>query len=246
MQITLETIITAACSDIKKLPNPDKTQQVYGIENEKEAKLVFDLLVVYGFDAKFYPENGTAKLYVSTPHPSALADTHKMTEMHSYACSFAALKAQAEQLAFEVNTAAPTYRLGFSNSSVTDKQITIHISSPKRATTANSPAPAPQRQQRALQTAISTTSKQEDIFLGPEIMRPPGRRKSNQLKTEGPDSLWKQCKLYIKGNSIIAALVIIATIALTIVLLSLFVLSKAFLCPDFASMKDKTPPWYCK
>jgi len=168
-----------------------------------------------------------------------------MSEMLVYARSFIGLKQQAEQLASEVNNPAPAYRLGFANSTASDRQITIHISSPKRATSATAAAiSTPQTEQQPLKSA-APVKKQDDIFLGPEIMRPAGRRKSNEMHSEGPDSLWKQCKLYVKGNSIIAALVIIATVALTVVFLSLFVLSKAFLCPDFASMKDKNPPWYC-
>ncbi len=248
MQITLETIISAACSNAEKLESANKTQQIFRVDNASEAKLVFDLLIAYGFDTKFYPENNAAKLYIANPKPSQLSNKEMMAEIYAYARSFTGLKTQAEQLASDINNADPMYRLSFSNTPSSGKQITVHITSPnqpaKSPSTSNTAPPAAPRASKPTTKPV-TKKQEEEIFLGPEIMRPAGRRKSNAINTEGPDSLWKRCKLYVKGNSIIAALVIITTIALTVVLLSLFVLSKAFLCPDFASMKEKSPPWYC-
>lgn len=86
---------------------------------------------------------------------------------------------------------------------------------------------------------------EENIFSGPEIMRQPGKRKSNTLQAGANDSYWKQLKLYIKGNSLSAALIIVGWVAVMVVLFSMFTVSKAWLCPDFAN-PDKNKAWYCK
>ena len=250
MTITIENLISAACSHVEQLASPVLGQKIFLISDSKEAKLIYDLLIVYGYEAKLYNENGAAKLYVLQSKTKKIpANQTLLAEALAYAHSLKMLKEQIDTISHNPAIQSSGYSIGFSFTPSLDKQITINLVSANKErsiTAANQPAQKASSVSPAQNTTKnSRQATEDDIFSGPQIMRQPGLHKSSMMKNDGPDSLWKQFKLYMRGNSMAAGLTLIACFLGLIVLISLFVVSKAFLCPDFASMKDEKPPWYC-
>lgn len=249
MTIKLRNIIEAACENAELQPSTANKHSVYHIANKKQAKLAFDLLIAYGFEVKLYHEQDYDKLYVTYPKPSAVSNNATMKEMLAYAKALKTLKQYADNVSVDPDIGSPEYSISFNNTPSQDKQCIISF-----APSIDNAQIKPDMQYQASKTISPSTvsnkrtkkgEAQDDIFSGPEIMRPSGVRKATSMKSEGPDTVWKQFKLYAKGNSLSAGLTLGACFVGLILFISLFMVSKAFLCPDFASIRDKNPPWYC-
>ena len=252
MSIRIEELVSALCTNPQLLPTENKAQQVFFIADAKEAKLAFDLLAAYGFDVKVYNDNetGGAKLYVTPPKASRMADTGMLSEAMAYGSELKSLKERVDRMLSNQAIAAREYHLSFVVTPSQDKQLLIHFVSAKddvaAPVTANAGTKTALRPaQQPPTTKRHAHSVKDNIFYGPEILHPPGVRRSKSFKSDGPDGFWKQTKLYLKGNAMITIVTLGGCLMSLVVLFSLFVLSKAFLCPDFASMKDEKPPWYC-
>jgi hypothetical protein len=250
MHPVIESILKTICTEYEALPSAAQNQRIYAIKDPREAKMFFDLLVMIGLVAKLYHETSQSKVYVSPPK-NAIKSSHELVaEITAYASSARSIKEHLDTLLAQGKLGASDYSLSLSQTPAMDKQITVHLVSENRQ------VPKDQNNPIALQTQEKpnykgsvnpgSTSKEDDIFTGPAVMNPIGITRAKLMKVdENPDTLWKQMKLYIKGNALYSSMVFIAYVIALISFFSMFVVSKAFLCPDFASMKDKNPPWYC-
>lgn len=248
----VDKLISTICTVFEISPSVSEAQRVYLIADEREAKLVFDLLTSHGFSAKLYKESGASKIYVSMPKHKISFTPVSMAESESFAAAAKSIKEHLDSLIKNGQLVGLSeYSLSLANTLSNDKQITIHLISNQRQLQGNIPAaPPPINQNAAVNNATSraqaNSDDHDDIFSGPAVMNPIGIRRAKLMKIdENPDTLWKQLKLYVKGNALYSSMVLTACILGLIIFISLFVVSKAFLCPDFASMKDKNPPWYC-
>jgi len=249
--IRIQDLVSATCTKVEEVNTATQAQSIFQINDPREAKLAFDLLTAYGFEAKLYNENSSSRLYVTPPKASKMENQALLAEALAYAHSLKALKQQADTIASNQNIAAPDYSISFATTPSLDKQIVVHLVSPNRriaqapatpkiamsAAAPDTAAPQVIMGSRYLQKKVDDT-----IFSGPEITRQAGYRRSKEV-SKGPDSLWKQFKTYLKGNAMAAGLTLGGCFAVLIVIISLFVVSKSFLCPDLAVVKKKV--WYC-
>jgi hypothetical protein len=234
-------------------------QRAYLIDDANEAKLLYDVLVGYGFDLKLYREEQYSKLCVAMPRKKLDFPAGWVAEAHTSLNMLIALK---NQIVAQINHGgylSANYSISPSQPTHGSRTITIRL--PEVSTSSQ-----PQNYQnlssnrdhlvskgvneentKVVHGSLSRNNKDKiDIYSGPDVLNPTGIRRSNLIKVdESPDSLWKQTKLYIKGNAFYSGLILAACFLGLVVFISFVVLGKAFLCPDFASMKDESPPWYC-
>lgn len=83
-----------------------------------------------------------------------------------------------------------------------------------------------------------------ELDTGPELTKVPKYRKKKHKQELSNDSLRKRAKFFFIGNMASTGGWLLVYIFIILILFSLFVFGKAFLCPDFASMK-RNPSWYC-
>jgi hypothetical protein len=239
-------------------------QRAYTIEDPHEAKIFFDLLVIYGFVAKFYRETNHSKVYVSPPKINRPISDALLDDASSFARAAISIKTQLDHMVSDHTIADGNYSLTLSKTANHNHQITILLASEPvmlesdPSTASPPPATAISSASNEISTAASATQKTaaysrrsqntaDDIFTVPAVLKPTNARREKLIKaSEGNDNLWRRTKLYIKGNAFYSMLVFIGCVLALVVFISFLVASKAFLCPDFASMKDDNPPWYCK
>lgn len=247
MAIRIQDLVLAACTRVEEVTTATQAQLIFQVADAREAKLAFDLLKVYGIEAKLYNENGASRLYITPPKASFMANQSLLAEALAYAASLQSLKQRADQIATNQHIAAPDYSISFVNTPLQDKQIIMHlVSAHRKVSSAGTPAgssPYIVSRPAAQLGAARPVKPEDDLFSGPEIMRPKSLGKFARKQDTGPDTLWKQFKTYMKGNAMAAGLILGACFAVLIIGISLFVISKAFLCPDLAVVKKQV--WYC-
>lgn len=260
MAIQFEDLLSIVCPGFE-LGHATDFQKHYQIRDEKDAKLAFDILVSYGFDAKLYrdEQNNTAKLYITMP--AADADPAVMEQRLftaiAYGKALKDVKQRLDTLCHEEAEAlqSPSYTLTFANAAQGGKQIVIAIQSAVASQQAQAlaqpvmaPRPPSQPAQANRPAAKKMVKKKEDdgFNQGPAIAKQlytaPGKKKA-----EEPDNWRRQLFLYVTGNMATGGAGIIMAAVLLFVLFSFFILAKGFLCPDFAvEKKDVNRAWYCE
>jgi len=239
MTIRAYDIIAKVCSDFKEVGS-NNLQVIYEITNTKEARLAYDILVTHGFDAKIYSSpQKTAKLYVT--HPTT--DLPGLEDALTYAEKLNNIRHELDDLP------AQNYTLYFTNTPPAGKQILIQI------TSAASPSPAPRFAVSAapqIMTSKPTAQPKGRRKAAPEedsIATGPAVAKASYAKVLGEDgdrkdTLRKRIFLYFTGNMATSSFAFMVMVVGLGLLFSFFVFAKAFICPDFASMK-RNHSWYC-
>ncbi len=249
----IDQLIKRSCSACSELSSASDSQKVYVISDAREAKIIFDILIAYGLDAKLYHDDAQSKLYITLQKKKYPLRENWHLEAIATAETLLLLKKQLDQLSFAGKLAGSEYSLSMSPLAAGGKQILIHLPGNSSSTdnsgtnntapTSNQLPPAPPRRNVSYQPK---QQENDDIFAGPTVTKKKGPSRLIKKGSEAaPDTLWKRTKLYIKGNIFYSMLVVIACILFVVVMFSFFSVSKGFLCPDFASLKDENPPWYC-
>jgi hypothetical protein len=248
MTLSFKDVLSAICSKVESLPSND-FQKIFLLGDEKEAGLACDILVAHGIVAKLYHENGTSRMYITQPSPELL---EKLPAALAYAQGLKLVKQGLDML--QQNQAAGTarYNVNIANTSEFDRQISIRLTSSKSVATqpqTTSPAasqPASARPATMAQ-AKRTTKPQKSVDFhtaGPEIARQPWFQKK---AVPNPDSYTRQMSLYVKGNVASATFIVMTLAVAMLIIYSLFVVSKGWLCPDFVTPdKEKNQAWYCR
>lgn len=264
MAVQFEDILNTLCSRVEPSHSTD-FQTIYILGDTKEAKLAFEVLVSYGFDAKVYHEDTGSKLYITTPAPETQAQTEqKLTAALAYARYLKPIKSTLDALcADEAETlASPDYNIAFANTPVAgSKQISVQIT-PAAVTAAMQPtyqqAAAPQAPRPAAQAAKKAPAakqpvgknqyKKSDPDAFSQTSGGPAVGKKAYPTTAGikneEDSELRQMWLYFTGNIATSSFSVFIIIIIIVVIITLFVMSKSFLCPDFAR-QEKNTAWYC-
>ncbi len=256
MAIQFEDLLAVMCPGFE-LKHATDFQKNFSVADEKAAKLAFDVLVSFGFDAKVYrdEENNSSKLYITLPaadiNPQFVEQ--RLQSALAYGKALKDIKDRMDTLCRDDATVlqSPSYVLTFTNAPQ-GKQLLVGINS---AAAVNTPLQPVQPQRPAAQPAqanrpVATkpagkkgAKKEDDGFnQGPSIAK--------QLygKEEGSeDDLRRRIFLYVTGNMATGGAGMMAAIIVMFVLFSFFVLAKGFLCPDFAvEKKNVNRAWYCE
>ena len=260
MAIQFEDLLSVVCPGYE-LKHATDFQKHYSVPDEKAAKLAFDILVAYGFDAKFYPvENdaGSAKLYITLP--AADADLRvveqRLLSAVAYGRALSDIKLRMDSLCRDdaALLQSPSYTMTFANSVQGAKQIVIGIAPAQAAQTAASPqmqaqqaAARPAQPMQANRPVAKKAAKKDDdgFNQGPSIAKNL-YSSSGKKDGKGDDDLRRRMFLFITGNIATGGAGVLAAVVTLFVVFSFFVLAKGFLCPDFAvEKKNVNRAWYC-
>lgn len=261
-----ETILSVLC-ERSELRTVNDSQQVFVIPAVQDARLAFDVLMSYGFECKLYAEEDKSKLYITNPAADDATVQSRLEAVVVYANFIARLKQELTVLCADNAELlkSPDYVLSFVNLPASGgKQILINVlpanaalsvpvSAAQGSVVQSSAAPAATTTQQAAANRPKISSKryvratqEETMFSGPSLLSDNNKIISKkEQRNQEADSSWHQFKLYIKGNSAVAFSIIVAMMLMLLTMFSMFVVSKGFLCPDLATVKDKKT-WYCK
>lgn len=262
MATQFEDLLSIVCPGFD-LKHATDFQKNYMVPDEKAARLAFDILVSYGFDAKVYPDddnNNAAKLYITLP----TADMDPAHIEQRLLCAIAYGKALSDiKLRMDALCRddagllqSPSYTITFANSgSQSTKQIVIGVSNAaaQQQPAANfAPAPsqrtAAQPAQASAQVARKPVKKkaEDDGFnQGPTVAK---NFYSGSSKKDGKseDDFRRRAFLFITGNIATGGAGMMGALVMLFIAFSFFVLAKGFLCPDFAvEKKNQNRAWYC-
>ncbi len=258
MTLNFDDILQAICSKVTASHANDH-QNVYVLETGLEAKLAYDILVSFGFDAKVYhTPDKPSKLYITTPKFSAAQVERNLTAALPYAQALKKIVLSLDEL--------PTtgFNVNFVNAQPAGKQIMIQIGAPSDAQKpsgnvglAASSAAAPESPPAAV-AAVSapissthkrvvrkTKKKDDDEFAsGPAVGR--GLYPAKVLPEGGTakQSMRQKIMLRMFGNFATSGYFTLMWLVAMAVLFSFFVFAKSFLCYDFVS--KKSTKWYCQ
>lgn len=244
MAISFEDLLSALCTEFQP-QHANDFQKIFLIADAREAKLAFDVLVAFGFDAKVYPDAAKgSKLYLITPPAMDARAEERFAQAVAYAKALRGIKHSLDAL-----PPPGGYTMTFANAPGNNKQINIVLTQPA---TAIAPAAAPARPaQQAAAPAPKRkpmAMKAEAVFStsgGPTLgarSYPGGLDEKAQTRQS---SLKRQIFLYLTGNAATGGVAVMFVIVVLAILFTLFILSKSLLCPDFATAK-KNVAWYCQ
>lgn len=262
MPMQFEDLLNVLCPGFE-LKHETGFQKHFLVADEKAAKLAFDVLVSFGFDAKVYhdDENNAAKLYITLPakdtDPAMVEE--KLSAAIAYGKALKDIKNRMDSLCHDdaETLKKPSYTLTFANSAQSGKQIVIAVSTaaanqPLATPTAPPvqaprPAVAAQAQRSVIRKKNQKKGDDDGFNQGPSIAKNlysgPGKKKDAR-----PEDDWRRrAFLYVTGNMATGGAGVMAAVIVLFVLFSFFVLAKGFLCPDFAvEKKDVNRAWYCE
>lgn len=241
MSVTYQDVLEAVCSEVS-LVNANDTQHIFAITDAREAKLAYDILAAHGFDVRVYSEADASKLYII--HPAAGGgDNENLSSALHYAHTLKQLLDAMPETDFTV---------AFANTSTQGKQISIYFPPAKAGTappvaTTSSPAAAARRPPVA--TPLSRPkaprrAKEPNILnTGPELGKkyPFGIPSSNGNPNKMTLSKW--LSTYVFSNFAESFYAFLGMTFFILVLFSLWTVTKGYLCPDLATVKNRA--WYC-
>ena len=265
MPLEFDDILSAVCTRVTPAHVND-FQKIYLLDDSIEAKLAFDILIAYGFDAKVYHAAGkSSKLYITNPTHSPEQLQQILSVALAYAHALKKIKASLDELC---ESTSDNFTIAFVNGQPTGKQVLIQIAQSQITQThipqaVSQPpredmppiAPEARGQPTAAPATISSSQprvakkfrkpKEEDNFAsGPAVGRmiypvkvlPEGGNKKLTLR--------ERILLRMFGNFATSGYATLMWLVIAGVIFSFFVGSKAWLCYDFVA--KKSTKWYCQ
>ena len=262
MATQFEDLLSIVCPGFD-LKHATEFQKNFTVPDEKAARLAFDILVSYGFDAKVYPDddnNNAAKLYITLPTADmdpALIEQRLLCAI-AYGKALNDIKMRMDSLCRDDAglLQSPSYTLTFANSGGSAKQIVIGVSNAAAQPQASQGLSAPTAQRTAAQPAQASApvarkpvKKKDDddgFNQGPTVAKNFYSGSSKKDGKKGDDDLRRRAFLFITGNIATGGAGMMGALIMLFIAFSFFVLAKGFLCPDFAvEKKNKNRAWYC-
>ncbi len=262
MALELDDILNAICSEVT-LSHSNDHQKVYSLATPLESKLAFEVLVVYGLDVKVYHQaDKPSKLYVTHPKMAPAQLEKVYAGALAYAKALKQVKLSMEALCGDAPGALQSmdYNIAFLKGQGRATQMLVQImpsEDAKALAAAPAAADAPAAAAAAAASAASAQARAnirkygekpkshyEELSSGPAVGRGnyPGK-----LSAEGEaqqNSIRRRMGLQILGNMTTSSFATFIMIIIAGVLLSIFVMMKAFICPDLA-VANKNKAWYC-
>jgi hypothetical protein len=272
MSLEIDDILNSICSEVT-LSHANDFQKVYTLATPLEAKLAFEVLVVYGLDVKVYHQaDKPSKLYVTHPTFSAAQTQRIYAAAMAYAKTLKQIKLSMESLCQDNEAALPSidYNIAFLKGQAQAKQILIQILPSAEAEALTSPAEPQAGAAQAAQataaasvqsaaTAAETAQTQmraagkhyekpkthyEELSSGPAVGR---GNYPGKLSAEGEarqNSVSRRFGLVMFGNMATSTFAMLVMAVIVAGALSVFVMLKGFICPDLA-VANKNKAWYC-
>ena len=255
MPITIEDILNIACSSAK-LTLSNEFQKVFVLSTSSDARIAYDVLVSHGFEVKVYhQDDNTSKLYVAHPKFTPQKLESILTSATAYITALRQTKNGLDELCKNPASGAVEYNIAFANMQPSGKQVIIQIFPADRITQAAPPAALSSTASAVAQNASSSTHQtkkhltkpkdgNDEFSSGPAVGRGkyPGAPDSDGTVPDA--SLKRKILLYLFGNMATSSFTALIMVVILAALFSIFVFAKAFICPDFASMK-RSSAWYC-
>lgn len=260
MSADYKEVLTVLCTEVTPL-NANETQEAFTLNDEKEAKLAYDVLVAYGFDAKLYRDESSSRLYISRADIKSPNLQQKIAAAVQHAASLKNILTTIK-LQLADSEKHREFNINFVNTSSQGKQISIVfppsanemvISSPVMPASAGPVAaqqnpPAQQARKNVpdylkKQAAAKKTGIMSDA-PGLAKKYPFGIRASGITET-GDVTASKRLTTYLYSNFTASLYAFVFMITLTSLVLTMFITSKGYFCLDFAQVKNYNPPWYC-
>lgn len=249
--MSFEDILKALCSRVEAVTSP-ASQQNFIVADTRQGKLACDVLIAHGFDVRFYPNGGDAKLYINVP---GSVDNTKMSSALAYAQSLKHVLDTIENLSENLNAGIKQYDIGLAGTLGNHKRITIQLMASEPQMTTSS-ATAPQQSTLASNPKIMATQKSSasspkktaahSLMQTPEITQVSWFARTDKYKQKRrPDGLLGQLTNYFKGHTAPTFYWVVMYLMILLIIYSLFVVSKGYLCPDFANAEKNLNPWYC-
>ncbi|MDX1975139.1 MAG: hypothetical protein SFT92_05635 [Rickettsiales bacterium] len=261
MAETIQDVLSALCSQVELL-SKNSLQDIYSLQDAKEAKLAYDVLASYGFDVKFYSENNENKLYITRPKANDSTYKAKLAAAAAYIAAFKTIKQSLDNLSKQPSLQLADYTITFSNAG-SGAQIGIYmtpktkaaapapakpVATPPIATTPATPKPAnPAPAQKGAHNKATKTAENAEqgvLDAGPQIT---SQYKYYSKKDRGEEdakgfknAMSRFLVTHVASNTVVILLVITGILFV----FSMAIISKGFLCPDLATVKNKA--WYCQ
>ena len=255
MTTQIEQILTILCSSVQQTLSND-FQAVFLLSSSLEARLAFDVMLSHGFDVKAYPQDdNTTKLYITHPTWPAAQLQSTLDGAKAYAVALKGIQQNLDQMCSDAEPilGALNYQMSFANSQANSKQLIVQISPmgaavvapPAPVSVASAPIPAVKSAPGAAKSKYKYKAQRDEFSSGPAVGRAsyPGSKNSDSGAPE--ETLKRRIMLYIFGNMATSSYAMLIMVIILGMIFSLFVFAKAFLCPDFASMKHSNA-WYCQ
>lgn len=246
MAVTYQDILDAICSHASLIISNDN-QTSFAIDAAQEAQLAYDILAAHGFDVQVYHEDTASKLYINKPALNSATVDKRLESALSYARTL-------KQVITTMGTAENgNYQISFANTPTLGKQISIYFPPASTFSEESAAAASPARPvmaQPVMQQAVrhkkpytskSKEKKSEILATGPALA------KQYPLGIKPPktheDSLIKWLSTYVFSNFTESFYAFFGIGFTFLVIISILVMLKGFVCPDLATVKSRE--WYC-
>lgn len=246
MAVTYQDILDAICSHASLITS-NSNQSSFAIDAAQEAQLAYDVLAAHGFDVQVYHEDTVSKLYINKPALDSAVVDKKLESALSYAHT---LKQVITTMGAVENS---NYQISFANTPTLGKQISIYFPPVSTFSEESASAAPPARpvitrpvaQQAARHKKPYTNKpkerKSEILATGPALAKqyPLGIKPP----TTHEDSFMKWLSTYIFSNFTESFYAFFGLGFTILVIISILVMLKGFVCPDLATVKSRE--WYC-
>lgn len=267
MSTTLDDVLLSICDDVT-LSLTTEFQKVYVVKTTFQAKLAYEILVVFGLDVKFYHQDDKpTKLYITHPEFSDAQAEKTYGAALSYAKALRQISDIVDDLVTKTpDSTASEYDINFLKNSPSSKQILIQMASitgskPKNPVAASASAPQTVQKTPAkpAETGVIAESQQraarkygekkqghyEELSSGPSVARRSYPGKLNEEGEAQANSTRRRIMLLLFGNMTQGSgPAIVMAIAIAIIF-SILVMFRGFICVDLANA-NLNKAWYCK
>jgi hypothetical protein len=244
MTVTFQDLLQAICTKVS-LTNTNDSHYIFSLDTPKEAQLAYDVLAAYGFDIRVYHEEATSKLYIARNTGETADSANKLAAARNHATML------KEILEFMHNSDQSDYKISFVNTPSLGKQISIYFPPATNAMVSSAaPVPStiahannnPQLQQARAKQTLQKKNKNL-LHAGPQLAKnlPFSAKAAEQ---SGEIGLKKWLANYFLSNFTQSFYASMIMLFFAILVLSMLVVAKGFMCPDLATIKSRE--WYCQ
>lgn len=246
MTISFTDILYALCSRVDPL-NENENQHIFALHTPREAQLVNDILVAYGFDTRLYHEPDISKLYI-TKTSIVWHSQNDLENALTYAKTIKRMLFGMQEHADEC------YKISFQNTPDSGKQISILFrpeNQPSEPPPPVIPTPASSDSARAYTIQKRKSSERDsatNILMGTTASQlskhTPFGLTNDPLSTPIEPNLSRRLSVYFFGNLTEGLYAFLLGAFVAMLIASAIMITRGFLCADIAALADRA--WYCE
>lgn len=248
LQQHFQNILSWLCTSVEHLGS-NATDEVYKLTDIKEAHMAFDVFNALGFGVKIYDDETSSRLYITKPRFDKDTLERKLESARAYSVTLKQIQQSLQNLRTTQKEICD-YSVNLVNSP--DNSVKINLTAYKevsarsasKVTTQEAPAFSP-----ASPPPMPTGrkgKKHKDPFLHSGLtgtaLAKTHLMQDEKGKEKDATSRWLYTHIF--SHFLTYSAEVLAIVVLLLFISAIFVTSKAFICPDFATEAKKTP-WYC-